>query len=484
MKKLKCFRLTIVVLVFLFIGCSSPALVQLSPPAKNGYLIRNVNVFTARSDQPVMENMDVLVQGEKIAAISKERLNETGLEIIEGKGMTIMPGLIDFHNHMMAGMIIPWKLDLLPPERFNREACLYSGIVAVVDMNGEDVGAMNKLASAIEEGKELSPRFYHCGMGFTAQGAHPIPMIDMVKTQLPWLMRVLFPKVVNEVKDETDMAEVEKHLAGNPDFTKIFLDDLPDGTPKMKAPVVKEIVRRSHNKGIPVLIHIGRNEDVKIAIESGADGIAHNVYKEPLDPQIAKGLAARKMFVIPTVYVFHKLNLFMNENNYQGYSKLERETIPPSHAEALCNPKPFPEGDAVWMEYYRNVKEKYKGVLHSNVKVLKDAKVTILAGTDTPNLGLATGGSLHTELVHLVEGGLTPTEALLSATSVPAAILRDVMHKNVNFGTVEVGKSADLLLVRGNPTKNISDTQNIAEVFYRGKRIIAKRDFDVTCKKP
>lgn len=107
----------------------------------------------------------------------------------------------------------------------------------------------------------------------------------------------------------------------------------------------------------------------------------------------------------------------------------------------------------------------------SHNKRPQDEGATILAGTDSTNIGLATGGSLHVELAHLVEGGLTPTEALISATSTPARILREVFHRNIDFGVIEEGKSADLLLVEGDPTKNIRDTENIIAVFYKGNRL-------------
>ncbi len=110
--------------------------------------------------------------------------------------------------------------------------------------------------------------------------------------------------------------------------------------------------------------------------------------------------------------------------------------------------------------------------LYPNLKELNNVGVKILAGTDSPSYGIAPGGSIHTELVHMVNAGLTPIEALMSATSVPANILKEKFHKDVNFGTIEVGKCADLILVSGNPTINISDTQNIVEVFYKGKRLV------------
>jgi imidazolonepropionase-like amidohydrolase len=454
-------------------GCGDQPLVGCTPPAKDGYLIRNVSVFTAVPDRPVLEDMDVLVRDGTVTRISPERLDAPGAVVIDGRGKTLLPGLTDFHTHTQGGMIIPWDLQLLPTKLFNLEACLYSGIVAVVDMTGETPARMKDLAADIEQGKMMGPRLFHCGKGFTGKGAHPGPMMEKVKESLPWIARFFMPEVAIEVKDPADMKRIDKHLAARPDFTKIFLDDLPDGTSKMPPDIVREIVRRSHEKGIPVLIHIGRNEDVRVAIDAGADGIAHNVYKERLDPELARELARRKMFVTPTVYVFHNLNLFMNEKSFYHHSRLEKETFPPNRVKALQNPKPFDtETNDAWGSYYRRLRETYNGVLHPNVAVLKAAGVTIAAGTDATNLGISTGGSLHTELVHLVEGGLTPTEALIAATYTPALLIREVFKREANFGTIEEGKSADLLIVAGDPTKNIRDTQNIVEVFYRGRRLV------------
>jgi imidazolonepropionase-like amidohydrolase len=466
------FVVIIVALVAGICGCTHYSLIEQSPPAADGYLIKNVDVFTAVSGRELLRNMDVYIQKGTIAKVSPERLDIPGAEVIEGQGKMLLPGLTDFHTHITSGMVIPWAR-LTPTTRFNLEACLYSGVTAIVDMSGESSENMETLAGDIETGKIAGPHLFQCGMGFTGKGSHPIPMTEKIKENYPWFVHPFFPKVINEVESISDMKSLDEHLAAKPDFTKIFLDDLPDGTPKMAPEIVSAIVKRSHQKGIPVIIHIGRNEDVKVAIDSGADAIAHDVYKEPLDPGLARELAAKKMLVTPTVYVFHNLNLFMNERNFTHYTRLEWETMYPACAKELQNPKPYviPEGDP-WGNYFKHFKQTYDQVLHPNVKVLKDAGVTIIAGTDSPNLGIAPGGSLHVELAHLVQGGLTPTEALISATSTPARILREVFHREVNFGTIEKGKAADLLLVQGDPTKNIQDTENIVDVFYRGNRLL------------
>jgi hypothetical protein len=104
--------------------------------------------------------------------------------------------------------------------------------------------------------------------------------------------------------------------------------------------------------------------------------------------------------------------------------------------------------------------EKYA---EQTVANLKAAHVPILAGTDAPNPGTSHGASVHRELELLVRSGLTPQEALASATSVPAAIF----HLD-DRGTIAPGKRADLLLVKGDPTRDITATRDIVSVWKLG----------------
>src|SRR5699024_6649191 len=99
------------------------------------------------------------------------------------------------------------------------------------------------------------------------------------------------------------------------------------------------------------------------------------------------------------------------------------------------------------------------------VRMLHEAGVRILAGTDAPNPGTAFGASMHAELELLTNAGLTPSEALAAATSVNAAAfgLGD-------RGRIEPGLVADLLLVEGDPTQEITATRNIVAVYKRGVR--------------
>ncbi|OHD06422.1 MAG: hypothetical protein A2086_13420 [Spirochaetes bacterium GWD1_27_9] len=471
-KKINLIFLYVINIIFLMIfqSCSTYSLnINKQHIEKNGYLIKNVNVFTAIHGKELLENVNVYIKNKIIVKISADPIEIIGVKIIDGQGKTLIPGLIDFHTHISSGTFIPWKPVMLPTMDFNFKACLYSGITSVVDMGGKMPEDMYSIVKDIDEGKKLAPHLFFPGIGFTALNSHPIPFVQRIKEIVPSSLSSFVPDLAYQITSETDMDKLDKHLNSHPDFTKVFLDDIPLNTPKMTLPVLKEIVRRSHAKNIPIIIHIGRNEDLKMVIESGADGVAHNVYKEKLDPKIAEELALKKIFVVPTIYVWHSYDLFANKHSTKHYTKLELETIHPLRLKELMNPFPSSYKEKSIWNAWNNAIGEYTKNLYPNLAILKEAGVIILSGTDTPCEGLSPGGSLHVELEHFVNAGLTPTEALIASTSAPSKILRNVFHKNINFGTIEEGKDADLVLVNGDPTKNIKDTQNIIAVFLQGR---------------
>ena len=114
-----------------------------------------------------------------------------------------------------------------------------------------------------------------------------------------------------------------------------------------------------------------------------------------------------------------------------------------------------------------------------NVKKLLDASVLLAAGTDAPYPGVFQGEALHHELELLVDAGMTPLEAIRTATFNAARI----MHAEQEWGSLQAGRLANVVIVVGNPAERISDTRKIETVILNGKildrnslRFDAKRD--------
>jgi imidazolonepropionase-like amidohydrolase len=105
----------------------------------------------------------------------------------------------------------------------------------------------------------------------------------------------------------------------------------------------------------------------------------------------------------------------------------------------------------------------------ANVAKLRAAGVTILAGSDAANAGQFPGAGMHDELAKLVEAGMTPGEALRSATYENAHFLGG---EHADFGEVSPGQRADLVLVEGDPTADVTRTQHIAHVWLEGVELL------------
>jgi len=100
-----------------------------------------------------------------------------------------------------------------------------------------------------------------------------------------------------------------------------------------------------------------------------------------------------------------------------------------------------------------------------NVKKLLDAGVLLAAGTDAPYPGVFQGEAIHHELELLVEAGMTPLQAIRTATYNAAQI----MHAEEEWGSLQPGRAANLVIVAGNPAARISDTRRIETVILNGK---------------
>jgi imidazolonepropionase-like amidohydrolase len=226
---------------------------------------------------------------------------------------------------------------------------------------------------------------------------------------------------------------VNKQLAYGADYIKLILED-PDvvGETALSPEIVKAIVDTAHKNGKIVFAHATAAMSFRIGINAGVDVLTHVPTDSVLPREWVEEMKAKNIISVPT--------LIMSK----GTTKISK--FLPTHKGHVSE--------------YINAE--------NNVSLFKEVGVTISAGTDsnqTPILPLKVhhGSSLHAEFVLMESAGMTPVEILQSATSVPA--------KAFGFndrGRIEAGLRADLVLVKGDPTKDIKATKAIKTVWING----------------
>ncbi len=374
------------------------------------------------SGGPVVENASVVVDGERIVAAGAANSVQIprDAEVIDGSRMTLLPGLIDCHDHLASfgydiasrwGLTEPHSLRQMRIARVLYET-LRTGYTTVRDAGGLDAG----FRMAVDEGLILGPRLQvslsiitptgGIGDATTPSGyGHPAPrdpgLPDGVANG-PEAMRHKVREMVKAGADAIKMAATggaSSRPGFGPKDTLIRTNEL------------EALVEEAHGFGKRVICHALGGEGLRMGVEAGVDSIDHGAYLDE-SPDLLPMMAERDIFFIPTfsVYVFHA----------------ERGT---------------PHGRARAAELRdHHVK---------SLELAMAAGVKVVTGTDA-------GGWLHgnnaQEISCLVEAGMPPMQAIVAATSHAA----ECLGLGAEVGTIEAGKRADLILVDGDPLADVT----------------------------
>lgn len=387
-------------------------------------LIQNVRIYDGKQVIPMG---DVLFSNGRIVKVGQNISPPQNAEIIQGDDRTLLPGLIDAHVHIWA-------------EQQLKQSLIF-GVTYVVDMFMyptimTDIKKKQAAGKAEDMAGLISP-----GILATAPGGHG----TQFGLEIPTLQ-----------KPEETQSFVDARIAEGSDFIKIICENgstFSRKIPCLNIETIKALIDAAHKRNKLAVVHIATLKDAKAVIEAGADGLAHLFWDGDFDPKFGKLAAKNGIFVIPTFAVIEgitekKETLYLiNDSNLSPY-------LSPNDIMMLKQTFPSNTGKA-----------SYKAA-EKALRQLKTEHVPILAGTDAPNPGTTYGASLHRELELLVHAGLTPLEALESATSKSAKIF------NIEGrGIIKPGAVADLVLVAGDPTKDILATRNIVAVWKNGIKV-------------
>ncbi len=403
---------------------------------------------------------DVILKDGVIAAISP-----TGAELpagaarIDGDGGTLMPGLIDSHCHVGSSSEAPWGFSIGNPA-LNMERLLYSGVTRVFDP-GAVVPDVFELRDRVAAEEELGPTILAAGPVFTALQGHPEPML---RKQMPgFVADLIIPKMTRQISSredaDRDLAEI---AAFQPIVIKLAYDDIPTGTAMLTPQLAGDIVEAASAHDLRTVAHIGTTQGAIATGKAGVSAWIHGVYKERIPDEDIATIAGFGIPMVPTMVVFKSYGE-VGRGDFKP-TELERQTVPEdvlaAYLEVPEDFEPDPEG-AQFLELLRAQRD--NGL--DNVRRLHAAGVTMLAGSDAQPT-VVHGPSLHRELGLLRRAGLPAAEVVRSATLYPARFF--TQEQDPPYGVAAVGKTADLILVRGNPLDDVGAISNVERVFLHG----------------
>jgi len=452
------------VLAVPFFGCGGGhTFVTRVPDARPSCVIRNVRVFDAPHATLLDGVRDVVVRDGRIAVVASPGVAASGITEIDGRGGTLLPGLIDVHTHTGGSASPPWRTEL-PAQEENLGAFLYAGVTTVLDA-GALTPAIFQLRKRVRTGTVLGPHLYAAGPMFTAPNGHPV---GLMRANLPfWARWYVLPRIAREVATpDAARQAVADLLPNHPDVIKIAADDLVPGEPRIATDVIAAIVARAHEGHVRAVAHIGRSRDVVDAVGAGVDALMHDVYTEPISAEAVAAIVKAHVPVVATIGIWDAVE-DLGTLRPETRAPITREIAKPAVLAALSS---FPNDDerARLTAMSKPIHDGH-AARRSNVATLRAAGVTILAGSDAVNAGQFAGAGLHDELAKLVEAGMTPGEALRAATSDNARFLAG---GPADFGEVRDGQRADLVLVDGDPTADIAATQRITHVWLDGVELL------------
>jgi imidazolonepropionase-like amidohydrolase len=423
-----------------------------------GALVLRGGTLVDGTGKAPVQNSVIVIQGNRIAAVGSDGSVQVpaGVRIIDTTGKTVLPGLIDSHGHYR---------EFLP------EMLITYGVTTFMD-TGNYMDYILAVRDATAAGKLWGPRIFTTGSGIT--GPHGGFNRDRVVV-----------KTVDEAR-----AAAREHVRRGVDFIKVY-----EG---ITADLLKGVTEEAHKGGIKVIGHL-RMTSAREAVEAGIDGLVHAggvsaslvgpedektlkeasgnrwgtpggiVMHEAMDEtkmdDLAKYLVSKNVAIDPTI-------VYGAKGVMPGWDRIELECrrmlddpnliyVPTEVSASWCTTNHLRNSTPEDLKRRRIGYDKMTKFL----KKFADAGGVIVAGSDFVGSAIP-GLTTHNEIATYVQDiGLTPMQAIQTATRNTA----DFYVKGKGIGTVEPGKLADVIVVRGNPLQDIRDTRNVEVVIKDGR---------------
>jgi len=437
--------------------------------------ITNVTVADVEK-QKLIPNQTVVITNDLISKIQSSKIKiPENVTVIDGTGKYLFPGLTDAHIHFFqnGGLYTrPDAIDLRNVMPYDKEIelshqtmedklrrYLQNGITNVID-----VGATYNFLKQRELFKkaDYAPSIYMTGPLLTT---FEPSVYENLKDDEPF-------RLVKTIDEGIEM--VRQQLPYQPDFIKIWYIAGRDGleveaSARKNLPVIKAIIEEAHKNNLKVAIHATQRITAQLAVENGCDFLVHSIHDEVIKDDFVQLLKKNKTILCPTLMVHDGYgNTFGQKNYFDTHELLKAD---PYQLGSLLDLKHL--SDTLLVNKYKNRSNSKENVAKANktnaislenLKKLSDAGVVIATGTDAGNIGTLHASSYLNELIAMRKSGMSNWQIIQASTINGAKIT----NKESEFGTVRVGKKANLILLNANPIDSIENISKIFRVINKG----------------
>jgi len=402
-------------------------------------LIENATVFNG---EVFLENTDLeIVNG--IISNMGENLNSIATRRIDASGKTIIPGLIDAHTHTLGDAL---------------SSALNFGVTTQLDMFTTPSILSRELSMRNNVAQAEQADLFSAGMLATVDGGHgtqfgvPIDTLSSPSQAEHW---------------------VEQRIQEGSDYIKLVYMPYSDYFKSLDRPTSAAIIQAAHKNGVLAVAHVSSQQAAKELLEDGIDGLVHIFADQEISQEVLDLAKSNDVFVIPTLSVIASAD----------QSRLADELSKDLSISDYLQPEQNQQLASSYGEH------KIPGFELStalyNTKLLHQAGITILAGSDAPNPGTTYGASIHQELELLTQAGLSIVEAINAASS---SVANAFTLNSINAtgetasprGRLISGAKADFILLNSSPQEDIKATRAIHSIYKNGSKVERTKAISVT----